>query len=116
LFQLIWQYGDRHYHAKNWMKAADWFRAGSHQIFKSMGSTSVSKCLRKAALCHIQQREYAKAASDIRHCASNEATTHYVTLLIAVRQGQVFVITHEEERELILKFLQGWKMKVGPLL
>lgn len=43
--------------------------------------------MRKAALCHIQQREYATAASDIRHCASNEAATHYVTLLVAVHQG-----------------------------
>lgn len=85
--QLIWQYGDRHYHAKKWMEAADWFRVGSHQIFKSMGSSSRTKCLRKAALCHIQRREYAQAAAEIRHCATNEATTHYVVLLIAVHQG-----------------------------
>lgn len=43
--------------------------------------------MRKAALCHVQQREYAMAASAVRHCASNEAATHYVTLLIAVYQG-----------------------------
>jgi len=89
-FQLIWQYGDRHYHAKKWTEAADWFRAGSHQVFKNMGSSNVSKCLRKAALCHVQQREYAKASSDIRLCANSEATTHYMTLLIAIHQGQVF--------------------------
>jgi hypothetical protein len=77
------------------MEAADWFRAGSHLIFKSMGSSSGSKCLRKAALCHVQRGEYARAASDIRHCTGNEATTHYVTLLIAVRQGQVFSNTVE---------------------
>ncbi|KIM81848.1 hypothetical protein PILCRDRAFT_8503 [Piloderma croceum F 1598] len=84
---LIWQYGDRHYHVKKWTEAADWFRSGSHQVFKNMGSSNVSKCLRKAALCHVQQREYAKAASDIRLCANSEATTHYMTLLIAVHQG-----------------------------
>jgi Meiosis protein SPO22/ZIP4 like len=94
-FQLIWQYGDRHYHVKKWKEAADWFRAGSHQVFKNMGSSNVSKCLRKAALCHVQQREYAKAASDIRLCANSEATTHYMTLLIAVRQGQVISITSD---------------------
>lgn len=84
---LIWQYGDRHYHAQKWTEAADWFRAGNHRIFRNFGSSNSSKCLRKAALCHVQQREYARAASDIRLCASNEATTHYVTLLIAVHQG-----------------------------
>jgi hypothetical protein len=85
--QLIWQYGDRHYNAKKWTEAADWFRAGSHSIFKSMGSSSSSKCLRKAALCYIQKREYAQAASEIRHCATSEATTQYVLFLIAVHQG-----------------------------
>jgi len=84
---LIWQYGDRHYNAKKWTEAADWFRAGNHEIFRMFGSNSSSKCLRKAALCHIQQREYAQATSDIRLCSSNEATTHYVILLIAVHQG-----------------------------
>jgi len=87
------------------MEAADWFRTGNHQIFKNMGSSSVSKCLRKAALCHIQQREYAKAASDIRLCASSEATTHYMALLIAVHQGQAFF--DPEECDLIMSFLTG---------
>jgi hypothetical protein len=104
-FQLIWQYGDRQYHTKKWTEAADWFRAGSHQVFKNMGSSNVSKCLRKAALCHVQQREYAKAASDIRLCANSEATTHYMTLLIAVHQGQMFF--NHRQCDLIMTFLTG---------
>ncbi|KAF7969735.1 hypothetical protein HWV62_26088 [Athelia sp. TMB] len=84
---LLWQCGDRLYNAKKWNDAAEWFRIGIHPALKGMGPSTGSKCMRKAALCHVQQREYAMAASDIRHCASNEAATCYVTLLIAVYQG-----------------------------
>ncbi|EGN94196.1 hypothetical protein SERLA73DRAFT_115156 [Serpula lacrymans var. lacrymans S7.3] len=84
---LIWQYGDRHYHAGRWSVAADWFLCGTHSIFKSLGSVSSSKCLRKTALCYLQCKEYARAATIIRRCHSNEATTHYVKLLISVHQA-----------------------------
>ncbi|KAH7906954.1 meiosis protein SPO22/ZIP4 like-domain-containing protein [Hygrophoropsis aurantiaca] len=84
---LIWQYGDRHYHAARWKEAADWFICGTHAIFRSLGSANSAKCFRKAALCHLQQKEYAQAASIIRRCPSNEATTRYVVFLIAVHQG-----------------------------
>ncbi|KAF7437402.1 hypothetical protein PC9H_004241 [Pleurotus ostreatus] len=84
---LIWQYGDRDYRAKKWTNAADWYIAGSHQVFRSTRPESSSKCLRKAALCYMEQREFAKATSVIRRCPTNEATTHYIVLLIAVHQA-----------------------------
>ncbi|KAJ6568977.1 meiosis protein SPO22/ZIP4 like-domain-containing protein [Mycena capillaripes] len=84
---LIWQYGDRQFNAKRWSAAADWFLAGSHQIFRATCPTSGAKCFRKAALCYIEQREYARASAVIRRCPSNEATTHYVLFLTAVHQG-----------------------------
>ncbi|KAF7367752.1 hypothetical protein MSAN_00839200 [Mycena sanguinolenta] len=84
---LIWQYGDRHFHAKRWSAAADWFLVGSHQLFGASCPTSGAKCFRKAALCYIEQHEYAKASAVIRRCPSNEATTHYVMFLTAVHQG-----------------------------
>ncbi|KAF4566535.1 hypothetical protein EYR36_011966 [Pleurotus pulmonarius] len=84
---LIWQYGDRDYRAKKWTNAADWYIAGSHQVFRSTRPESSSKCLRKAALCYMEQREFAKATSVIRRCPTNEATTHYIVFLIAVHQG-----------------------------
>jgi hypothetical protein len=84
---LIWQFGDRHYQEKRWSEAADWFVIGSHQIFRSSSPTTSSKCFRKAALCYIEQREYAQASALIRRCSTNEATTHYVTFLTAVHQG-----------------------------
>ncbi|KAJ7449476.1 hypothetical protein B0H11DRAFT_333517 [Mycena galericulata] len=84
---LIWQYGDRHFNAKRWSGAADWFLAGSHQLFRSGCPTSSAKCYRKAALCYIEQHEYARASTVIRRCPSNEAATHYVLFLTAVHQG-----------------------------
>lgn len=86
--QLIWQYGDRHYHAKKWAVAADWFLKGGHRIFSGLGQSSSAKCLRKAALCYLQSKDYSHAASVIRRCPMSEATTHYVILLTAVHQGQ----------------------------
>ncbi|KAH7925693.1 SPO22-domain-containing protein [Leucogyrophana mollusca] len=84
---LFWQYGNRHYHAARWAEAANWFICGTHTIFRSLGSANNAKCFRKAALCYLQQKEYAKAASIIRRCPCNEATTRYVVFLIAVHQG-----------------------------
>ncbi|TFK38784.1 meiosis protein SPO22/ZIP4 like-domain-containing protein [Crucibulum laeve] len=84
---LIWQYGDRHYHAKRWSQAADWYLAGSHELFRKSSLSTSSKCFRKAALCHIEQREYAKASTVIRRCPTSEATTHYVIFLTAIHQG-----------------------------
>ncbi|KAH9947352.1 meiosis protein SPO22/ZIP4 like-domain-containing protein [Amylocystis lapponica] len=84
---LLWQFGDRHFQGKRWGKAADWFLSGTHDIFGIIASISRSKCYRKAALCHIQDSEYAKASAVIRRCSGNEAATHYVVLLTAVHQG-----------------------------
>ena len=86
--QLLWQYGDRHYHAKRWSEAADWFSAGSHRLFRVNDPSSASKCYRKAALCYIERHEYSRAAAVIRCCPSNEATTHYVAFLTAIHQGR----------------------------
>ena len=85
--QLLWQYGDRHYHAGRWKEAADWFGCGTHPVFASLGPVSSSKCSRKAALAHLKRKDYAHAGSIIRRCPDGEATTQYVTFLIAVHQG-----------------------------
>lgn len=85
--QLLWQYGGRHYKAKRWKEAADWYLAGSHKLFKANRQVSEVKCFRKAALCYLEQREYALASTVIRRCPPNEAPTHYVMFLTAVYQG-----------------------------
>ncbi|KAF8139809.1 hypothetical protein EV363DRAFT_1310706 [Boletus edulis] len=84
---LMWQYGDRHYHASRWVEAADWFMCGTHAIFSCLGASSLSKCFRKAAMCQLQQKEYARAMATVRRCPQNGATTRYVAFLVAVRQA-----------------------------
>ena len=87
--QLLWQFGDRHYHSKRWSEAADWFLVGTHRVFGSMSHISNPKCLRKAALCYIQCGEHAQASAIIRRCPPTDAATHYVALLIATHQGKI---------------------------
>ncbi|KIM47342.1 hypothetical protein M413DRAFT_23558 [Hebeloma cylindrosporum] len=84
---LIWQYGGRHYKSKKWSEAADWYLAGSHNLFKTKSPSSSAKCFRKAALCYIEQRDYALASTAIRRCPTNEAPTHYLSFLTAMNQG-----------------------------
>ncbi|EIW65111.1 uncharacterized protein TRAVEDRAFT_55804 [Trametes versicolor FP-101664 SS1] len=84
---LLWQFGDRHYHAKRWSDAADWFLVGTHRVFGSMAHISNAKCLRKAALCYVQCGEHAHASAIIRRCPPTDAATHYVALLIAAHQA-----------------------------
>ncbi|KAI0327295.1 hypothetical protein GY45DRAFT_1355763 [Cubamyces sp. BRFM 1775] len=84
---LLWQFGDRHYHAKRWPDAADWFLAGTNSTFGSMSHISNAKCLRKAALCYVQCGEHAQASAIVRRCPPTDAATQYVALLIAAHQG-----------------------------
>ncbi|KAK0197894.1 hypothetical protein F5146DRAFT_1099840 [Armillaria mellea] len=67
---LLWQYGDRHYHAKRWSDAADWFIAGSHRLFRESCPASSPK-----------------SSAVIRRCPITEAATHYVIFLTAVHQA-----------------------------
>ncbi|KAF6758826.1 meiosis protein SPO22/ZIP4 like-domain-containing protein [Ephemerocybe angulata] len=86
-FQLIWRFGGKLHQGKKWAAAADWYLLGSHQLFRRPSPEMSNKCYRKAALCYIELKEYAKASTVIRRCGSNEAATHYVTFLTAVYQG-----------------------------
>ncbi|KAF7306235.1 hypothetical protein MIND_00414100 [Mycena indigotica] len=88
---LLWQYGDRHFAAKRFGPAADWFLIGTHALFQTACPASAAKCFRKAALCHIEHKEYARAAAVIRKCPVGlghaEASTQYVLFIAAVHQG-----------------------------
>ncbi|KAI0727576.1 hypothetical protein C8Q72DRAFT_839118 [Fomitopsis betulina] len=86
-FQLLWQFGDRHYQNKHWIEAADWYLAGTHKALISVARLSNAKCLRKAALCYIQQGDYARSAATVRRSPDHDSATCYIRLLIAVRQG-----------------------------
>lgn len=66
--------------------------AGSHVLFRKHSPSSMTKCLRKAALCHIEHKNYALASTVIRRCSANEAATHYVVFLTALHQGSCRII------------------------
>jgi len=84
---LFYQSGERKRSIKRCSDAVDWFLLGTRKAFSSVADTCASRCIRKAALCHIEQEEYAQASAIIRHCPGDEAATHYLTFLVAVKQG-----------------------------
>jgi hypothetical protein len=85
--KLLWRSGGKLFQAKKWSPAADWYLLGGHHLFNKPSPELANKCYRKAALCYIEQKEYAKASTVIRRCGSNEASTHYVAFLTAIYQG-----------------------------
>jgi hypothetical protein len=87
--QLFYQYGERKRSLKRCADAVEWFLLGTRSAFSSVADSCASKCFRKAALCHIEQEEYAQASDIIRHCPGEEAATHYLSFLVAVKQGKV---------------------------
>ncbi|KAF8330322.1 uncharacterized protein EI90DRAFT_3154952 [Cantharellus anzutake] len=89
---VLWAMGDKLYNSNKWSRAVRWYSLSSHEIFaRAVAPVTVSKCLRKTALCHIQLGEYSQAADCLRRCqadgTTNEAATHYVSFLAAIHQG-----------------------------
>ncbi|KAL5534754.1 hypothetical protein ACEPAG_1218 [Sanghuangporus baumii] len=84
---ILWKVGDRHFQMKKWSQAAEWFLVGTHKAFASIVHISGPKCLRKAALCYIEQREHARASQIIQQCPSDQSSTFYLQFLTAVYQG-----------------------------
>ncbi|KAI9509875.1 hypothetical protein F5148DRAFT_1282528 [Russula earlei] len=80
-------YGERRHSVKRCSDAVDWFLLGTRKTFSSVADTCASKCFRKAALCHIEQEEYAQASDIIRHCPGEEAGTQFLSFLVAIKQG-----------------------------
>ncbi|KAH7103160.1 meiosis protein SPO22/ZIP4 like-domain-containing protein [Auriculariales sp. MPI-PUGE-AT-0066] len=84
---LLWQFGDRLYASKKFANAADWYILAANPAFRIMAFVNNVKCFRKAALCHIQQGEYAQASALIRRCPGTDAATYYIVFLAAAHQG-----------------------------
>jgi hypothetical protein len=87
----MWAIGDRMFETKQWTQAAGWYLLSAHPAFRDLGQGSISKSLRKAALCHIQQGEYAQASSVTIRCSGDECATHYVAFLASVTQGSLVI-------------------------
>ncbi|KAG8721684.1 hypothetical protein FRC08_011093 [Ceratobasidium sp. 394] len=87
---LLWRNGEASYRSKRWAEAADWFILSASSAFQSTPSAQ-SRSTRKAALCYIQQGEYARASVLVSRCSQNEASTCYIKFLAAVHQGKRFL-------------------------
>ncbi|KAG9124870.1 hypothetical protein FRC07_009933 [Ceratobasidium sp. 392] len=83
---LLWRSGEASYKSKRWIEAADWFVLSASSAFQSTSSAQ-SRSIRKAALCYIQQGEYAQASLLVSKCSQAEASTCYIKFLAAVHQG-----------------------------
>ena len=90
--QLFYQYGERKHSLKRCSDAIEWFLLGTRKAFSSVTDTYSSKCFRKAALCHIEREEYAQASDLIRQCPGDEAATHYLSFLVAIKQGKGYFL------------------------
>lgn len=89
LLQLLWQAADRHHQAQRCGPAAALFQLGTHKIMSTLGMPTAAKCRRKSAICHLQAREYARAAQVVRQSDENcrDAGTCFVLFLVAAEQG-----------------------------
>ncbi|KAF8599254.1 hypothetical protein BDV93DRAFT_609374 [Ceratobasidium sp. AG-I] len=83
---VLWRNGEASYKGKKWTEAAEWFTLSASSAFQST-TNAQSRCIRKAALCYIQQGEYAQASMLVSRCPNDESSTHYVKFLAAVHQG-----------------------------
>jgi hypothetical protein len=90
--QLFYQYGERKHSLKRCSDAVEWFLLGTRRAFSSVTDTCSSRCFRKAAVCHIEQEEYAQASDIIRQCPGDEAATHYLSFLVAIKQGKGYFL------------------------
>ncbi|KAL5476400.1 SPO22_3 [Sanghuangporus weigelae] len=103
---ILWKVGYRHLQVKKWSRAAEWFLVGTHKAFASIVHIAGPKCLRKAALCYTEQREYARASQIIQRCPSDQSSTFYLQFLTAVYQGfeedavaaiKAWLLSHESD-------------------
>lgn len=67
--------------------AAECFEMAAHPTLIECGGRDASKCLRKGAMCLIEEKDVEGASRLMKRCALDEASTHYIRLLIALRHA-----------------------------
>ncbi|OXH27229.1 hypothetical protein J008_04781 [Cryptococcus neoformans] len=85
---LLWNIGMFNESKERITEAAHWYQLAAHAVFKELGGENISRCLRKAALCHTKMADWTAALDLISFCPKEEASTHYLTFLAAIRQGR----------------------------
>ncbi|TYJ53702.1 hypothetical protein B9479_005669 [Cryptococcus floricola] len=85
---LLWNIANFNENKERITESAHWYQLAGHDLFKELGGENTSRCLRKAALCHIKTADWGAAHDLIARCPTDEASTHYLTFLAAIRQGE----------------------------
>ncbi|ODO05445.1 hypothetical protein L198_02138 [Cryptococcus wingfieldii CBS 7118] len=86
---LLWNIANFNGNKERITESAHWYQLAGHDLFRELGGENTSRCLRKAALCHIKTADWGAAHDLIARCPTDEASTHYLTFLAAIRQGEV---------------------------
>ncbi|WVQ72986.1 hypothetical protein IAR50_002549 [Cryptococcus sp. DSM 104548] len=85
---LLWNIANFNENKERITESAHWYQLAGHDIFKELGGENTSRCLRKAALCHIKTADWGAAHDLIARCPAHEASTHYLSFLAAIRQDR----------------------------
>ncbi|WVO21077.1 uncharacterized protein IAS62_002381 [Cryptococcus decagattii] len=85
---LLWNIGMFNESKERFTEAAHWYQLAAHTVFKEFGGENISRCFRKAALCHMKMTDWTAALDLISLCPKEEASTHYLAFLAAIRQGR----------------------------
>ncbi|KIR41645.1 hypothetical protein I307_05719 [Cryptococcus deuterogattii 99/473] len=85
--KLLWNIGMFNESKERITEAAHWYQLAAHVVFKELGGENISRCFRKAALCHMKMADWTAALDLISLCPKEEASTHYLAFLAAIRQG-----------------------------
>ncbi|KIR81177.1 hypothetical protein I306_01720 [Cryptococcus gattii EJB2] len=85
---LLWNIGMFNESKEKITEAAHWYQLAAHTVFKELGGENISRCFRKAALCHMKMTDWTAALDLISLCPKEEASTHYLAFLAAIRQGR----------------------------
>ncbi|ODN81471.1 hypothetical protein L202_01898 [Cryptococcus amylolentus CBS 6039] len=85
---LLWNIANFNENKERITESAHWYQLAGHDLFKELGGENTSRCLRKAALCHIKTADWGAAHDLIARCPTDEASTHYLAFLAAIRQDR----------------------------
>ncbi|KZT61782.1 hypothetical protein CALCODRAFT_463563 [Calocera cornea HHB12733] len=85
---MIVGFGDLFFSSRKWTKAAAFYMLAAHQAFIVTEKTSFPRVMMKAALSLINGGELDQASHIARQCPIQDARTHYLHLMVAVKQGR----------------------------
>ncbi|BEJ03884.1 hypothetical protein CcaverHIS641_0110590 [Cutaneotrichosporon cavernicola] len=104
---ILWSLGETLYKATNFKQAAQWFVLGAHSAFRPGGIENFSKCRRKAVLAYINGGDAERAKEQLQECPAGEASTQYLSFLVAINTSREIAATTAIEQILNCPDLDG---------